>query len=96
MSVSKEDVEYIAKLSRLSFNEEEKESLINDLNNILNYMKQLNELNTDDVDIVVNPYYMENKFREDQVVESMELEKVLENAPEKLGEYVVVPKIMEE
>ncbi|WP_138203820.1 Asp-tRNA(Asn)/Glu-tRNA(Gln) amidotransferase subunit GatC [Haloimpatiens lingqiaonensis] len=96
MSVSKEDVEYIAKLSRLSFNEEEKESLINDLNNILNYMKQLNELNTDAVDIVVNPYYMENKFREDQVVESMELEKVLENAPEKLGEYVVVPKIMEE
>ncbi|WP_102401296.1 Asp-tRNA(Asn)/Glu-tRNA(Gln) amidotransferase subunit GatC [Haloimpatiens massiliensis] len=96
MSVSKKDVEYVAKLSRLSFNEEEKESLVTDLNNILNYMEKLNELNTDDVDIVVNPYYMENKFREDEVMKSMELKDVLDNAPEKLEEYVIVPKIIEE
>lgn len=96
MSVSKKDVEYVAELSRLSFNEEEKESLVTDLNNILNYMEQLNELNTDDVDIVVNPYYMENKFREDNVMESMELKDVLKNAPEKIEEYVVVPKVIEE
>ncbi|WP_035288811.1 Asp-tRNA(Asn)/Glu-tRNA(Gln) amidotransferase subunit GatC [Clostridium sp. KNHs214] len=95
MSVSKKDVEYVAELSRLSFNEEEKEALVIDLNNILNYMEQLNELNTDNVDIVVNPYYMENKFREDKVTESMELKDVLENAPEKLEEYVMVPKIIE-
>lgn len=96
MSVSKKDVEYVAELARLSFNQEEKESLVVDLNNILNYMEQLNELDTENVDIVVNPYYMENKFREDEIQKSMELKDVLKNAPDKLEEYVMVPKVIEE
>lgn len=95
MSVSKEDVEYVSKLARLCFSEEEKENLVGDLNSILSYMKKLNELNTDDVEIIVNPYYIENKFREDEVEASMKLRLILDNAPEKLEEYVVVPKIIE-
>lgn len=95
MAVSKKDVDYVAQLARLSFTDEETESLINDLNGILNYMDKLNELNTENVDIVVNPYYMENKFREDNVEQSMELNDVLLNAPEKLEEYIVVPKVIE-
>lgn len=95
MSVSKKDVEYVAELARLQFSEEEKESLTNNLNSILGYMEKLNELSTDDVDIVINPYYIENKFREDEVQPSMELKDVLENAPDSLEEYVIVPKVME-
>ncbi|QAT39331.1 Asp-tRNA(Asn)/Glu-tRNA(Gln) amidotransferase subunit GatC [Clostridium sp. JN-9] len=95
MSVSKKDVEYVAELSRLNFSEKEKESLVGDLNQILNYMDKLNELNTDNVDIIVNPYYIENKFREDEVQESMDLKSVIENAPQNLEEYIVVPKIIE-
>lgn len=95
MSVSKKDVEYVAELSRLNFSEEEKENLAGDLNQILNYMDKLNELNTDNVDIIVNPYYIENKFREDEVQESMNLKSVIENAPQNLEEYIVVPKIIE-
>lgn len=95
MSVLKKDVEYVAELARLSFSEEEKENLIGDLNSVLGYVEKLNELNTDDVEIIVNPYYIENKFREDEIEPSMELGKVLNNAPDKLEEYVVVPSIME-
>ena len=95
MSVSKKDVEYVAELSRLNFSEQEKENLVDDLNQILNYMEKLNELHTENVDIIVNPYYIENKFREDEVQESMNLESIIENSPQNLEEYVVVPKIIE-
>lgn len=61
----KKDVEYVAKLERLSFTKEEKESLVQDLNSVLGYIDKLNELDTDNIDIIVNLYYIENKFRED-------------------------------
>ncbi|AUM97042.1 TPA: Asp-tRNA(Asn)/Glu-tRNA(Gln) amidotransferase subunit GatC [Clostridium botulinum] len=95
MSVSKKDVEYVAELARLEFKEEEKNNFVDDLNKILNYMEKLDELNTDDVDIVVNPYYIENKYREDNVEKSMELKEVIDNAPESLEEYVIVPKVID-
>lgn len=95
MSVSKKDVEYVAELARLEFNEDEKKGLINDLNSVLGYVDKLNELNTDNVDIIVNPYYIENKFREDEIEESMDLKDVIKNSPKNLEEYIVVPKIIE-
>lgn len=95
MSVSKKDVEYVAELARLSFTEEEKEELIDDLNKVLGYIEKLNELDTEDTDIIVNPYYIENKFREDEIKPSMDLKSVLNNAPENLEEYIMVPKIIE-
>lgn len=95
MSVTKKDVEYVAELARLNFTEEEKESLIGELNNVLGYIDKLNELDTDDVDIIVNPYYIENKFREDEIKPSMDLKDVIKNSPKNLEEYIVVPKIIE-
>lgn len=95
MAVSIKDVEYVAELARLSFTDEEKKSLQGDLNSVLGYIDKLNELNTDDVDIIVNPYYIENKYREDEVIPSMELKDVVKNAPQTLEEYVVVPKIID-
>ena len=95
MAVSKSDVEYVAGLARLNFDEDEKLELIKDLNSVLEYMEKLNELDTDSVDIIVNPYYIENKFREDEVLPSISEKDVLKNAPQSLEEYVVVPKILE-
>lgn len=94
MSVAKKDVEYVAELARLSFSEEEKEALAMDLNMILGYVDKLSELDTEAVDIVVNPYYIENKFREDEVQPSLALNDVLSNAPEKLEEYIIVPTVI--
>lgn len=95
MAVTKKDVDYVAELARLSFTEEEKEDLIHDLNSVLGYIDKLNELNTDDVDIIVNPYYIENRLREDVVKPSMDLKDVMVNAPDKLEEYFLVPKVIE-
>ncbi|MDD3224718.1 MAG: Asp-tRNA(Asn)/Glu-tRNA(Gln) amidotransferase subunit GatC [Clostridium sp.] len=96
MAVSKKDVDYVAYLARLDFTEEEKENLIGSLNSVLGYVEKLNELDTENTDILVNPYYIENKYREDNIEDSMELKSVLDNAPKKLEEYIVVPKIIEE
>ena len=95
MSVTKKDVEYVATLARLSFTESEKQILIGDLNRILTYVDKLNELNTDDVEVIVNPYYIENKYREDSIEASMPVENVLANAPELLESYILVPKIID-
>ena len=96
MAVSKNDVEYVMGLARLNFTEKEKESLVSDLNKILEYMEKLNELNTENTDIIVNPYFIENRLREDKVEKSTDLEITLKNAPQNLEEYVKVPKVIEE
>ncbi len=95
MSVSKKDVEHVAKLARLEFSEVEKDSLINDLNKVLGYIEKLNELHTEEEEIIVNPYYIENKFREDEIQPSMKVEEVVGNAPQSLEGYIVVPKIID-
>ncbi|MBU5485367.1 Asp-tRNA(Asn)/Glu-tRNA(Gln) amidotransferase subunit GatC [Clostridium sp. MSJ-11] len=95
MSITKKDVEHVSELARVELKEEEKEALIEDLNKVLAYMEKLDELDTDDVDIIVNPYYAENVFREDKTEPSMKIEEVLSNAPEKLEGYVLVPQILD-
>ncbi len=96
MAVSKKDVEYVAELARLHFDENEKESLAEDLNQILAYVEKLGELDTENEDIIVNPVYIENRFREDVVVPSLSLDDVVKNAPDKLEEYVLVPSIIKQ
>jgi len=95
MSVSKKDVEYVADLARISFSEDEKEDLIHDLNRVIGYIEKLNTLDTEDVDIIVNPIYIENKFREDVLKHSMLEKDVIMNAPNNLEEYILVPKVLE-
>lgn len=95
MSVSKKDVDHVANLARLEFTEAEKDSLIGDLNKVLGYIEKLSELNTEDEDILVNPYYIENRFREDEIQESMKVEEAVGNAPQDLEGYIVVPKIID-
>lgn len=95
MSILKKDVEHVAELARLEFSEQEKQEIMIHFDKILGYVDKLNELDTKSVDIVVNPYYIENKFRDDIIEPSMKLEDVIKNAPKNLEEYIVVPKIIE-
>ncbi|MBP1744100.1 MAG: gatC [Firmicutes bacterium] len=96
MSVTKKDVDHVANLARLEFSDAEKDSLIGDLNKVLGYIEKLNELNTEDEDIIVNPYYIENRFRDDEIQQSMKVEEVVENAPQSLEGYIVVPKVIDQ
>lgn len=95
LGVSVEDVKYVAELARLQFDEGKLKRFTQDMNKILEYINKLNELNTGDVEISVNPVYMENAFREDELHESLDREEVLRNAPDRQGGYFKVPKVIE-
>lgn len=94
MIITIKDVEYVSNLARLEFEEEEKVKLVKDLNKILEYMEKLDELHIEEENIIVNPYYMENKFREDILEPSLDIQWVLDNSPDNFQEYIVVPKVV--
>ncbi len=93
MKITREEVEHVARLARLKFGEEEVEMFTKQLNEILLYMEKLNELDTSEVPPTFHAMEKENAFRSDEVGSSLELKKVLDNAPEDNGESFVVPKI---
>jgi aspartyl-tRNA(Asn)/glutamyl-tRNA(Gln) amidotransferase subunit C len=94
MSVSKEEVKYIAALAKLDFKEEELEDFTRQFNEILTYMDELNEVNTDNVEPLSHPIDGENVFREDIHIKSPDREEALKNAPDTDGTYFIVPKII--
>lgn len=95
MGISADDVKYVAQLSRLEFKEDEIEKFTKDLSSIVGYVNKLNELDTEDVEALVNPIYIENDFREDETQDSLDRESVLLNAPEKEEGYFKVPTVIE-
>ncbi len=94
MSVTLEDVRNIAALAYLKFSEEELQTYTSQLNQILRYVEKLNELDTTDVEITYHPITYADRFREDEVKESLPVDKVLANAPQKTWQYFVVPKVV--
>jgi len=94
MAVTKQDVEYIAKLARLELKENEIDSYTGQLNQILNYMDKLNEINTDDVEPLLHPVENENVFRDDIIKPTISIQEAMKNAPDTDGEFFKVPKII--
>ena len=95
MAINKEDVEYIAKLARLSLEEEEKEVYLKQIASVLGYMDKLDELDTEGVESTVRVVPVEeDAFREDRIEPSIEHKKLLENGPDVNEEFFKVPKII--
>jgi len=94
MKISHETVDNLAKLSRLSFEGDAKESMRVDLENILEMCEKLKQVNTDDVEPLI---YMTNShtiLREDAVVQEITHEEALKNAPKKDSDFFRVPKVI--
>lgn len=94
MAVSLKDVEHVATLARLSFSNDEKETLTHQLNDILKYMEQLNSLDTTNVEPLAHVIELRNVFREDEVRNGVTQEEALKNAPASSGEFFSVPKVI--
>ena len=94
MELSKEDVIKIAILSKLEFNDDEIENFRNDLSEILNYMNELNELDTEGINPLFNVLDLDDVTRKDEVTDSLKQEEVLKNAPDKDENFIIVPKII--
>jgi aspartyl-tRNA(Asn)/glutamyl-tRNA(Gln) amidotransferase subunit C len=95
MKISKEEIEHIAVLARLSLTGEEKELFGSQLSGILGYMEQLNELDTKDVEPTSHVLALGNVMRDDIPAESLPREEALMNAPSHTEKFYRVPKIIE-
>ena len=94
MKIDKTLIEKLAKLSQLDFSEDAKSKMEEDLNKILNFVDELNTLNTDDVEPLVYINEEVNKLREDKIGEHLTKEKALKNAPTKDSDYFKVPTVL--
>ena len=94
MSVTIKDVEHIAELARLEFNEDEKVRLTAQLNSILSYMEQLNKLDTSAIEPLAHVIELSNVFREDTAVPGLATEDALKNAPARTEKFFKVPKVI--
>lgn len=94
MAISLQDVEYVAKLARLEIPAEAKADYSEKLNAILDYMQQLQELDTTGVPPTTHVLPLENVFREDVIRPCLDREKALANAPDREDGYFRVPKII--
>jgi len=92
--ITKKEVEYVAKLAKLEFDEIEKKEFTSQLNSILDYFKKLNELNTEKVEPTAYVISMPNLLNEDEVKPSLPQEEVLSKAKYVKKGYFKVPKIM--
>ena len=95
MSINKETVKKISKLSRIASNEQFEHSMIKDLNSILKFVEQLNELNIKNIEPLSSVVEQKLFQREDVVKKMNEKEDVLKNSPDKNENYFVVPKVIE-
>lgn len=90
------EVDHLLELSRLEISNDEKLNLQKDLENILKYVEQLSEVNTDNVEPMTGGTFNVNEYRkEDFENRSFDREKVLESAPMKDNDLFEVPKVFD-
>jgi len=95
MKISKQEVLKTAELARLDFKDSNLEKFTEQLGRILEYIEDLNELNTDDIEPTFHVLELSTPLREDKILQLITSEEALHNAPEKDEDFFVVPKIIE-
>ena len=94
MSLSLEDVNKIAALARIHIGDEERDALVGELNNIIDWVEMLSEVDTDGVAPMTTVADMQVLMREDLVSDGDSSENVLGNAPDRQGDFYAVPKVV--
>jgi aspartyl-tRNA(Asn)/glutamyl-tRNA(Gln) amidotransferase subunit C len=88
-------VRRIARLARLRLEEGEVERLQQELGGILAWVEQLEEVDVSQVEPMTGAVAMALKMRPDVVTDGGDAERVLGNAPERIGDFYTVPKVVE-
>jgi aspartyl-tRNA(Asn)/glutamyl-tRNA(Gln) amidotransferase subunit C len=95
VSVDKNTVRKVARLARIAVPEERLEPMAKELNGILAWIEQLNEVDVAGVDPMTTPVAMQLPMREDVVTDGGKQDQVLANAPKSEEGFFVVPKVVE-
>lgn len=92
--ITRDDVLGLARLSSLALSDDEVDSLTTDIGNILTYVDQLKELDTDGVEPTYQVSGRENVWCDDVVQSAVKRDSLLELAPETLDNQIKVPKVL--
>ena len=95
MLISDAQVEHVARLARLALSVEEKQRFTEQLNAILRYMEQLNEVHTEGVEPTAHVLDLVNVLRDDTTHQTLNADTALANAPETAHHFFVVPRVVE-
>ena len=95
MSVNADQVRHVAKLARLALGEDEIARMVPELNNILGWVEQLGEVDTDGVEPLTAVIDQKLRLRDDVVDDGDVRDKVLLNAPDAQHGFFAVPKVIE-
>jgi len=95
MSVDKATVRRIAKLARIALPDERVEPMVAELNGILGWIEQLQELNVEGVEPMTSVVAQELKMRGDVVTAGGDASAIVANAPQVDDDFFVVPKVVE-
>jgi aspartyl-tRNA(Asn)/glutamyl-tRNA(Gln) amidotransferase subunit C len=96
MALTRADVAHVAHLARLGLRDDELATLEGQLNHILDQYTKLAELDTDAIPPTAQTIELENILRDDVAGPSFRAEEALANAPERDGDFIVVPAILAE
>ncbi len=94
MAISKEEVEHIAKLASLNLSEAEKDLYAKDMTEILEFANMINSVNTDSVNETIGANENYNVFRKDEIVQNVDKESLLQNAPSQEDGMFQIPKVI--
>ena len=95
MAIDKAKVKEIAKLARMKVADKDESELVTELNQILNWIEQLDEVDTEDVLPVTSVTSEILSQRDDKVTNLDQKDKVLANSPSDNSDFYVVPKVVE-
>ncbi|HIF26582.1 MAG TPA: Asp-tRNA(Asn)/Glu-tRNA(Gln) amidotransferase subunit GatC [Micavibrio sp.] len=95
MSLTNQDVAKVARLARIKMTDDELDSTREKLNNIIGFVEQLSEVDTDNVEPLPSPVDIALPLRKDEITDGNCPEAVLANAPEEMEDFYVVPKVVE-
>lgn len=94
MKVDSQLVDKIAALSKLKFNDQQKEAMVHDMQRMVEFVDKLEELDTTGVEPMVYVSEAVNALRKDEVKDQITKEEALKNAPQKDSDYFKVPKVI--
>jgi aspartyl-tRNA(Asn)/glutamyl-tRNA(Gln) amidotransferase subunit C len=95
MSVDQATVKRVARLARLKVKDEDLPTLASELNGILGWIEQLNEVDVSQIEPLTSVVSMKMKMRTDEVTDGHYPAKVVSNAPAQEDDFFMVPKVVE-
>ena len=94
MELTIERIRWVAHLARLELSDAELDTMTRQLTAVIDYVNQLQKVDTEGVEPLAHPLVISNVFREDEPVPSLPLDSALANAPDRRGDFYGVPSVL--